>query len=615
MTILIASVVNMTQPDRYLHWSIFIVSVANLSLIGVMVLIFGLALLLPFPHGRGHEGGGEEEQTAGRSEPSVADEAPEPVPAEIGALTPTSRMWTARVRTRALGALPPDKLLPDRQPAYVASWVYVFGVATLSALGVAIVSGMVIALGGTDWWHTNPVGHFFNSVHLWSVELFMAFMVIHLWGKFWMAAWRGRRALTWITGVVAFVASVVECFTGYLSQQNFASQWISTNGKDAINATGLGSLFDLMNFGQMLLWHVVLIPIVLVVIVAAHVLLVRVRGVSHPLPLQRVRGKAARRSAAAADRASWTGRTRRYDILKEATMASVVALVLVFLLAALLSSPDEPPVTIASWAKVAPADFLGTAASELAGTSETATYGPPYNHGSAFVQRIVVSWQMLAGVREPIDAAQTFVLSPLSKLSPTDPAVARALHSYNVAPANVQKGWANAYLAAVTHVVFHEGAPAVPRANDGPVPALLDTELTLARSGALDADLVAQQPFYGTNFTKPLLFLEDGNYFSSLAHAQHMVGTQWGVMNETGSYPGQPWLWLYTLWYQVPGMSSSANVDLIAIYLTGVATLLLLAVPFIPGLRDIPRWVPVHRLIWRQWYREETIAHDDDNAK
>jgi hypothetical protein len=39
------------------------------------------------------------------------------------------RMWTARARRNALTALPPHKLLPDRQPAYVASWVYVFGVA------------------------------------------------------------------------------------------------------------------------------------------------------------------------------------------------------------------------------------------------------------------------------------------------------------------------------------------------------------------------------------------------------------------------------------------------------------------------------------------------------
>ncbi len=152
---------------------------------------------------------------------------------------------------------------------------------------LAIGSGFAIALGGPDWWHTNPVGHFFNSLHLWSVEMFMAFIVIHLWGKFWMAAWRGRRALTWMTGVVAFVASVIECFTGYVSQQNFDSQWISTSGKDAINTTGLGGFFNLLNFGQMLLWHVVLLPVVLVAVVGAHVLLVRVRGVSHPLPVPR----------------------------------------------------------------------------------------------------------------------------------------------------------------------------------------------------------------------------------------------------------------------------------------------------------------------------------------
>ena len=130
---------------------------------------------------------------------------------------------------------------------------------------------------------------------------------------------------------------------------------------------------------------------------------------------------------------------------------------------------------------------------------------------------------------------------------------------------------------------------------------LISTELTMARSGALDADLLAQQPFYGTDYTKPLLFLEDGSYFSSLATADHLTGSQWGVMNETGSYPGQPWLWLYTFWYQVPGFSSSDSVDLIAIYLTGLATLLLLAIPFLPGLRDVPRLVPVHRLIWRDW--------------
>ncbi|MGH3197788.1 MAG: cytochrome b N-terminal domain-containing protein [Streptosporangiaceae bacterium] len=563
---------------------------ANLVLVAVMVAIFGAALLLPFP-GR-HR----------RVEPAQEATEPEP-PAAYEAAEGDERMWTARLRKRALTSLPPNKLLPDRQPAYVASWVYVFGVGSLAALGVVIVSGFALALGGPDWWHTNPLGHFFNSLHLWSVELFMALLVIHLWGKFWMAAWRGRRTMTWITGVVAFLASVVECFTGYLSQQNFDSQWIATNGKDAFNAVGVGAFFNLMNFGQMLMWHIVLLPIILIAIIGAHVLLVRVRGVSHPLPATRPRGLAARRAAAKADRAAWRGPTKRYDILKEGTIATVVILVLTVGLASLLSSPDDPPVTVRSWVQVVPADFLATAATELDGTSLTASYGPPYNT-SGTPQSEWFAPANWAGVRQPIDPAQTFVLGPLAKTAPTDPTLAAALAIYNAASPTQQAKWATNYGNAVTKVTFVNGTPVVPAASDGPVPVMLATELTLARSGGIDADLSGAQPFYGTDFTKPLLFLEDGAYYANQATAMHLTGDQWGVMNETGSYPGQPWLWLYQMWYHVPGWQNSANIDLIAIYMTGAATLLLLLIPFIPGLRDIPRWMPVHRLIWRNWNQQ-----------
>ncbi len=597
---LVASVVDLDGPGRFLHWSIFTVSEANLVLIAVMVVIFGAALLIPFPD---HEVPGGTTEAASEGIVPPAAQAPAPSAHDLGD-DADAAMWTSRVRRRALGLLPPGKLLPDRQPAYVASWIYVFGVASLATLGLAIVSGFGLALGGPDWWHSDAVGHFFNSLHLWSVEAFMAFMVIHLWGKFWMAAWRGRRALTWVTGVVAFMASIVECFTGYVSQQNFDSQWISSSGKDAFNSVGVGSFFNVMNFGQMLMWHIVLIPLVLVTIVGAHVLAVRVRGVAHPLPLRRDRGRAALRAAAEADGGAWHGPTRRYDIVKEASVAGLVAVVLVVALATLLSSPDVPPLTISTWARVAPADFMATAASELAGTSETATYGPPYNSGSGSTQRILFSPETIVGVRQHIDAAQTFVLGPLEKDASTIPALAAALTRYNSASGAEQAAWDTSYSKALTKVTFRDSAAVVPTAADGPVPALIATELSLARSGGLDADLISNHAFYGTDFTKPLLFLEDGQYFANIASADHLSGSQWGVMNETGSYPGQPWLWLYTLWYQVPGFDNSANVDLIAIYLTGAATILLLAVPFVPGLRDVPRLVPVHRVIWRNWNRK-----------
>ena len=197
-------------------------------------------------------------------------------------MTNLDQQWTAKVRRRTAGALPPEKLLPDQQPAYVASWIYVFGVATLSALAVIIATGFILAIRGPQWWHGSSLGHFINSLHLWSVEIFFFAMVIHLWGKYFMAAWRGGRSLTWMTGVVTFATSVATAFTGYASQSNFDSQWITTQAKDGINATGAGAIFNVLNFGQMLMWHIVLLPLVAVALTAVHVLLVRIKGVVPP---------------------------------------------------------------------------------------------------------------------------------------------------------------------------------------------------------------------------------------------------------------------------------------------------------------------------------------------
>jgi ubiquinol-cytochrome c reductase cytochrome b subunit len=194
--------------------------------------------------------------------------------------------WTAWLRNRAVKSFPPDQLLPDEQPAYVASWIYVFGVLTLAALLVVLGTGGILALKGPAWWHGSSLGHYVNSAHLWSVELFMGFMVIHLWGKFFMAAWRGKRAMTWITGAVAFLTSVGAAFTGYLTQQNLDSQWIATQAKDGLNSVGVGAYFNVLDFGQMLMWHIVLLPLVIGVLTVVHILLVRRHGVVPPFALE-----------------------------------------------------------------------------------------------------------------------------------------------------------------------------------------------------------------------------------------------------------------------------------------------------------------------------------------
>ncbi len=200
--------------------------------------------------------------------------------------TPAGGSWTAWLRGRIVRVVPTGQALPDEQPAYMSSWIYVFGVLTLAGLIVVLASGLLLTVGGAGWWHTSSVGHFVNSLHLWSVELFMAVMVIHLWGKFWMAAWRGGRALTWITGVVAFLGSIGTAFTGYLSQSNFDAQWISGQAKDGLNSVGVGAWFNVLDPGQMLLWHVALLPLAIGALTVVHVVLVRRHGIVPPLDVE-----------------------------------------------------------------------------------------------------------------------------------------------------------------------------------------------------------------------------------------------------------------------------------------------------------------------------------------
>jgi ubiquinol-cytochrome c reductase cytochrome b subunit len=207
----------------------------------------------------------------------------------VSAVDPSANpTWTGRLRNAAVRRWPPERLLPDGQPTYVASWIYVFGALSLASLTVLIGSGVILALKGPAWWQVTSVGHFFNSIHLWGVELFFFFMVIHLWGKYWMAAWRGGRARVWMSGAVTFLVAIPCALTGYVSQQNFDAQWIATQAKDGMNAAGVGAFFNLLNFGQMYSFHVLLLPMAVVALVVAHVLLVRRNGVVPPFEIGRV---------------------------------------------------------------------------------------------------------------------------------------------------------------------------------------------------------------------------------------------------------------------------------------------------------------------------------------
>jgi hypothetical protein len=304
--------------------------------------------------------------------------------------------------------------------------------------------------------------------------------------------------------------------------------------------------------------------------------------------------------------------TAPYDLIKEISIAMAAMLVVVLVLAVVFSSPDVPPVTIQSWAHAAPLDFLETATTELQGTSFTADYGPPYNDGTGQTQTLgPLQPEVWAGIHQPVDPPQADVIAPLMLASVGRPTLTVALNRYESASTTQQQTWLTAYAKLLPRARVSGPLVTVGSGADGPLNTMMEALLADARVGALDSLLMHSGRFYETNYTQPLLFLGDGNYFATLASQSHLNGSQWGMMNETGRYPGQSWLWLYTLWYQIPPFNTASNADLLVVLTMGVLSTLLLLVPFIPGLRDLPRWMGLHRLVWREHYRflKERSAH------
>jgi len=292
-----------------------------------------------------------------------------------------------------------------------------------------------------------------------------------------------------------------------------------------------------------------------------------------------------------------------YDLVEEGLIGLVVVGLLVCGLAAVLSSPDEPPLTVQHVAAADPLTFLGTALGELNGTDSINSYGPPYNSGTGSVQSLgPLSLQRLAGVHIPINTAQDMVLGPLRHVAQMEPSVAAALGAFDQALPAQQSAWEAAYGAALAKASVVGTTVRLPPGRYGPVAPMLAGLLTLGRSGLLEPAVDNSPRIYSTDNTRSILFLQ-ASALPAAAARYHLVGSQWGMMNETGNYPGQAWLWLYTLGYQVPAYASSPNADALVMATVALLTLALILLPWIPGLNRLPRWLGVYRLIWRDYYR------------
>ena len=303
---------------------------------------------------------------------------------------------------------------------------------------------------------------------------------------------------------------------------------------------------------------------------------------------------------------------KHYDLLREGIFVFVVVAIVAIVLAAVYGSPDYPTITAQSVAEKQPIAFLKTTTGILLGNdlSAVADYGPPYTKDSSAAQHLgPVAPANWLGVTRPIDPAQDFVLGPLGRVAKINWLYAAPLKEFKAASPAQQRTWVANYDKALGTATVSGGQVQVPPGDYGPVAPLMTAMLSLGQSGMLEGALAAEQSGsyypYSFDFTRQLLYFANASpYMDTATHLVQQGNPQWGIVHETGRYPGAWWLAPYQFLYEIPQIADQDSADLIVVAIMTAFFALLLLLPLIPWLNRLPHLLKVYRLIWWDWYRD-----------
>ena len=279
-------------------------------------------------------------------------------------------------------------------------------------------------------------------------------------------------------------------------------------------------------------------------------------------------------------------------------LISAVMLVVVAILAAVVGSPNYPRDTIASVSKANPGGAILAFTQELDGTASSSGNAQEFGIG---------------------DPGEAFVLNPLRTATPLLGAVSvqglpslqvsdlrQAISTYDSASADQRVKWAAEYHKGLD-TTMPKGSAAMGTASPdaakvgtlkgdfGPVPALVEADLYLAQAGYLEANLQAVDPGHSFHLTN--IWLYDHPNMLNTAVDQGLTDDQWGMVKERGFSVG-PWYLAVPSVFHVyfPGGATGRGFVL---WNSAFAVILLFIVPLVPGVRSLPRYLKLHRLMYR----------------
>ncbi len=189
-------------------------------------------------------------------------------------------------------------------PVHKHSMWYYMGGVTLFLFIVQIATGILLVLyyqPGIDTAYESvhflmtkvQFGWLIRQLHGWAANLMIFFIFIHMFSVFFTRAFRKPRELTWVSGMFLMFIAMGAGFSGYLLPWNELAFFATKVGTDIAGAVpGIGKAVKILLRGgddvtgatlsRFYAFHVALIPALLSIMLAVHLIFVQRQGMHEP---------------------------------------------------------------------------------------------------------------------------------------------------------------------------------------------------------------------------------------------------------------------------------------------------------------------------------------------
>ncbi|MFC1527699.1 cytochrome bc complex cytochrome b subunit [Candidatus Neomarinimicrobiota bacterium] len=197
-----------------------------------------------------------------------------------------------------------------RVPVFYGSMWYFLGGISLFLFIIQVITGILLVLyyqpgEGTSFESVKFIvsrvefGWLIREIHAWSANLFIFFVFSHMFTVFFAKAYRKPREMTWLTGMILLLLSLVFGFSGYLLPWNELAYFATKVGTDIAGVVPWAGDFmlKLLRSGDEVSGatltrfygiHTAVLPLIFTVFLAIHLALIQIQGMSVPVELEKI---------------------------------------------------------------------------------------------------------------------------------------------------------------------------------------------------------------------------------------------------------------------------------------------------------------------------------------